>query len=91
MAQRREQATTSRENRPQDFGHHEYVLPVRDRCEDVLFRPVAIGERALLVTAGAEVTCLAGKREQIIVVATRTADVMSTAIQKPFVTCQGET
>jgi len=52
---------------PQDLGHGEHNLSVRDLMADGSSDPLAGGAHAALMTSGAEVTGLAGEGEQALV------------------------
>lgn len=55
--------------RAQQFGQGENVLAVRNRGQDFVLNPLAVGQHAFLMTTWAEITRLAGKHEQVLIVA----------------------
>src|SRR5437870_1366376 len=67
--------------RPNEPGHGEDILPVRNRPQHGLLDPVAVGEDALLMAARAEVARLAGESEKQVVAAPAAADAREAAVQ----------
>jgi hypothetical protein len=66
---------------PDELGQRKHVLTMRYRGEQVPFQPLTVGERALLMTARAEVAGLAGVGQQIIVAAPIAVDARKATVE----------